>query len=537
MIPASVLDPVTAVALDAEWLFGRLAPQSPYGEREARITRTFRVGEEAAAMAHARRIAGIASKLTPACIDAVRSTLRRLPDIAATLARVAVGDSLEDPQALEMLRFIDGLTEIATLLGENAELPRLPSAAIEQLQSLFERGRVGTQAFYLDDSFDDELRATRERFEERRARFESSRGRLEGRVATALGASVRAQGEFIVMRDALPGTLPPGVHVVREAATYYLCELELDDEARGRLVQRDESAREVALAEERVRAALAAQIRSCSAELARATAALGEIDILLAAARLSQAFACSVPELSEGAAFTLEDARWPPLQERLEEQGGAICPLSIHWSGAAVLTGPNMGGKSVALRTIGFTALCAMMGLPVPAKRASLAIPPRVRWLGIGSDDEERGGLLSSFAREVVRVRDAFTAIEPGTLLLVDELGRTTTPHEGFALLVALMQSARSHGAHLFAATHLAGVAKAAGAQHFAVRGLRGIPVRPVTDDLDAALAALARSMDYRIDEAATDEARSSDALALAQLLGLDPEIIALARGNLRSDK
>ncbi|HUY11658.1 MAG TPA: hypothetical protein VMV73_05300, partial [Candidatus Dormibacteraeota bacterium] len=63
------------------------------------------------------------------------------------------------------------------------------------------------------------------------------------------------------------------------------------------------------------------------------------------------------------------------------------------------------------------------------------------------------------------------------------------------------------------------------------------IPVRPVTDDLDAALAALARSMDYRIDEAATDEARSSDALALAQLLGLDPEIIALARGNLRSDK
>ena len=119
--------------------------------------------------------------------------------------------------------------------------------------------------------------------------------------------------------------------------------------------------------------------------------------------------------------------------------------------------------------------------------------------------------------------------------MLADEFARTTTPLEGKALLVALLRRLRARGACALAATHLSGIASAAGARHFAVRGLRGIPQAPPAGDLHRALAVLAASMDYTIAEVGDDDASSADALALASLLGLDAEIVADARRLLGS--
>ena len=137
-----------------------------------------------------------------------------------------------------------------------------------------------------------------------------------------------------------------------------------------------------------------------------------------------------------------------------------------------------MGGKSVALRTCGFVAVCAAFGLPVPAARARLGLFDRIAWLGIGRE-EPMGGLLSSFAREVLALKELLTSDAVRLLVLADEFARTTNPREGKALVVALLERLRARGACGLAATHLEGVAEAAGARHFAVRGLREIPGRP----------------------------------------------------------
>jgi DNA mismatch repair ATPase MutS len=194
-----------------------------------------------------------------------------------------------------------------------------------------------------------------------------------------------------------------------------------------------------------------------------------------------------------------------------------------------------MGGKSVCLRTVGFIALCAAFGLPVPAERASSGLFEEIAWLGIGSQDDQPGGLLSAFAQEVVRLRDVLTRNRGRLLVLVDEFARTTTPLEGKALLVALLRRLRERAACGLAATHLASVAREAGARHFAVRGLRGIPQPPPTGDLHQALAALAASMDYSIAEVGPDDVADGDAIALASLLGLDAELVETARRHLAS--
>ena len=118
---------------------------------------------------------------------------------------------------------------------------------------------------------------------------------------------------------------------------------------------------------------------------------------------------------------------------------------------------------------------------------------------------------MSSFAREVLALKELLTSDAVRLLVLADEFARTTNPREGKALVVALLERLRARGACGLAATHLEGVAEAAGARHFAVRGLREIPAGPAPE-VDAALAALAGSMDYRLSEVTGDATARADA-------------------------
>ena len=223
-----------------------------------------------------------------------------------------------------------------------------------------------------------------------------------------------------------------------------------------------------------------------------------------------------------------EQARFLPLEAELAGAGRSFVPLDLELQDAVVLTGPNMGGKSVSLQTSGFVALCVAFGLPVPAVRTRAGLFDQIAWLGIGRE-EHAGGLLSSFAREVLELKAIFERAAPRLLMLVDEFARTTTPHEGRALLVALLARLREQKACGMLATHLEGIASAAGVRHFAVRGLRGIPEHPPTQDVAEALSALADSMDYTIAEVADDGAARADAIALTAMLGVDREFVDAA--------
>jgi len=139
------------------------------------------------------------------------------------------------------------------------------------------------------------------------------------------------------------------------------------------------------------------------------------------------------------------------------------------------------------------------------------------------------GGLLSSFAQEVLALKEVLALDAPRLLLLVDEFARTTTPHEGKALSIALLARLGERRACALLATHLEGLAAAAGARHFAVRGLRGIPTPLPAEDVAEALAQLAQSMDYRVAEVGADDAPRADAIALAALLGVDRAFVEAA--------
>jgi hypothetical protein len=528
---APLCDGPSASAFGFEWLADAVAPLSAYGARAFAGLRPFARGKESAALARARTIAEIAATGETA-LDAARACLRDVPDVAGPIARAAMGGILEDADFLELLRFAEAAERLDGLLSEVPAIAPITGGAIRKTRAALELGRTGT-AFYLSDAYAADLATARSNLQQKQAGFDQERERWLERVERELGRDDLTGDEFVILRDDLGGPLPAGVRVLREAPTYWLCAPEFEPATLAALAARDAAFDAVAAAEERVRENISAVVAGLAAELDVTAAALGEVDVLVAAACFTLRHDCRAADVVAEPVLAFEGGRFLPLAAELAAEGREFVPIDVELHDVAVLTGPNMGGKSICLRTCGFIALCAAYGLPVPAAQARVGLFDEIAWLGIGSDERRLGGLLSSFAQEVVRVRDVLARSPKRLLVLIDEFARTTTPPEGKALLVALLERLRDRDARGMAATHLSGIAAAAGVRHFAVRGLRGIAAAPPAADLHAALAALADSMDYSIAEVRDDGAGSADALALAAWLGLDSDLVAGAYRHL----
>lgn len=522
-----LLDSASADILRLDWLAAALAPVSPYGQRRFSELRPFEFGEETEAEARAKHVAAVAAAVDDERFDALRAGLRALPDVAAAVATVAIGGVLDDPAFLELHRFCEIVTRIDALVAGLPAVKTVGNDGVAAVGTSLARGaRDG--GFYLADAFDDELSIARERLSREQAEFDASRGREIEATARELGRDAIESDEFIVMRSSLSATLPPGVRVVREAPTYLLCRVEYGERTLAALERRDAAAAAVAAAEEGVRERLSALAAEHASALHAAARALGELDVLIAAARFTAIHRCTAATVVAEPMVLFEEARFLPLEAELRAAGRDFVALDLELRDAVVLTGPNMGGKSVTLATCGFVALCVAFGVPAPARRASSGLFDQIAWLGMGPRAEV-GGLLSSFAREVLELKSVLERGSPRLLMLADEFARTTTPQEGRALLVALVARLRELRACGIIATHLAGIAQAAGVAHFAVRGLREIPRRAAHGNVEDALASLAAAMDYRIAEVGGDERARADAIALAQLLGVDDAFVEAA--------
>jgi len=528
MKAGDLLDTATAQVIGFEWLANAVAPVSSYGDRAFSGVLPFRAGEEAAAQERAQRIAAAAAALDAERLDGIRAALAQLPDAAGAVARASMGDLLDDPQFLELQRFCETAERVDSLAAPWTQRRPIVNDGVRAVTTALAPGSRGQLGFYLADAFDGELKRARERFERMQAELDSARGRERERAARALQRDEISSDEFIVMRDDVAAALPPGVRVLRESPTYRLCTLEYGVASLAALERRDAAATIVGDAEERVRARLSAIVREHAAALDDAASAIGAFDVALAAAHFTQRHRCVPAAIATEPALGFTAARFLPLEAELEAAGRSFVALDLELRDTAVLTGPNMGGKSVCLQTCGLVALCAAFGLPVPAASARVALFDQIAWLGLGREAQS-GGLLSSFAREVLDLKAIFARGASRLLIFVDEFARTTTPQEGAALLVALLERLNDRGACGMAATHLAGIPAAARVRHFAVRGLRGIPPRPPTADVGEALAALAGAMDYTIAEVRGDAGERADAIALTALLGIDEAFVQAA--------
>jgi len=223
-------------------------------------------------------------------------------------------------------------------------------------------------------------------------------------------------------------------------------------EANNQLVQlaEDEAAEILRILRE-----LTEKLQTIRGPLLAAAGRIAELDSVFARARFARDFDAALPEFSGTNELRLEGARHPVLEDKLRKENRVIVPMTLTLGGeerVLVISGPNTGGKTVALKTTGMTALAAQSGIPVAAQRALLPLFDRVL-VDIG-DEQSIAADLSTFSAHMLNLKTMLEAATPNSLVLVDEMGTGTAPEEGAALAVALLDEFRARNCIVLATTH-----------------------------------------------------------------------------------
>lgn len=225
-------------------------------------------------------------------------------------------------------------------------------------------------------------------------------------------------------------------------------------ELNNRIVQlREDEAVEIA----RILDELTGRVRAEQGPLAAAADRIAHFDSIFARARFARDFDCAIPTFSEANYFYLEQARNPVLDKSLRRAGRTAVPLQLALGSEAggtvmVISGPNTGGKTVALKTVGLAALSAQSAIPVAANRAELPLFDRV--LADIGDEQSIAADLSTFSAHMLNLNSMLDVATDRSLILVDEMGTGTAPEEGAALAVALLDEFHTRGALTIATTH-----------------------------------------------------------------------------------
>ncbi|MFJ7914836.1 MULTISPECIES: endonuclease MutS2 [unclassified Lysinibacillus] len=201
---------------------------------------------------------------------------------------------------------------------------------------------------------------------------------------------------------------------------------------------------------ERILLALSAMVEEVAPDLFNLVKVLGEIDVILAKGKYGQANKCTMPKMNNDGYIRLVRARHPLLPIE------TAVPNDIEFGKditAIVITGPNTGGKTVTLKTVGLCTLMAQAGLPVPALDGSELAVFKQLFADIG-DEQSIEQSLSTFSSHMVNIVDILQKFDFESLVLFDELGAGTDPQEGAALAISILDEVHGRGARVMATTH-----------------------------------------------------------------------------------
>lgn len=421
---------------------------------QARKTRSA-VTEELARVADAREIT-----------ENERAPLGSFPDIRPLLGPARTpGIIIEATDCLEVAALLEMTRILRVWLRTRAAQKKRLLASADRLDPLPELSELLHRCLNPDGGLNDdaspELRAIRRRLRSLRANIESRLSRLfsrSGAEKTFADTYVTLRnGRFVVpIRAGAAGALP-GIVQDRSASgeTLFVEPLTAVEDNNGLLL----AAREELEEEARILAQLTATIGAHADTLEQNMATLVDLDTLLARVAFARQHNAICPTITN-AAIHLPRARHP----LLELTGRKVTPIEIELAEDTrllVVTGPNTGGKSVALKTLGLAALMVQCGIPILAD-ASARLPVFDNIFTDIGDRQDVADDLSTFSGHVVNLGEILAEATGNSLILLDEPGTGTDPQDGAALARVLLDELAGRGAHVLATTHFQSVKVAA---------------------------------------------------------------------------
>jgi DNA mismatch repair protein MutS2 len=436
----------------------------------------------------------------------------------------AEGSVLDGPDLLALLPVLEiaprlaayarAVRPVAPTLAANADgVPRLGDLRDRLRRALDDDGA-------LTDGASSRLAQMRRELRDRRRRLVADLERLlhtEGdRIFAERFVTVRHGRYVLPLRAESRGRLRGIVHDRSQSGQTLFVEPEAMVEANNDLValERDEQQETT-----RILAELTDAVRARREELGDLVETLATLDAVFARAHLAERMEASRPIIDRKGRVDLRTARHPLLlAQRWRDPARDVVPVDLELGPdrpLLLITGPNAGGKTIALKTLALLSLMAQAGCHVPAAEGS-RVPVFERLFAVIGDDQSVAENLSTFSAFIKQIREVLTEADEHSLVLLDELGAGTDPDEGAALARAILESLADRGALVVATTHLEPLRAFAAVEPRA---------RNASVEFDAATLAPTFRLVY-------DRPGQSWALAIAARLGLPSGLILSAEGH-----
>ncbi|HEX7360490.1 MAG TPA: Smr/MutS family protein [Bryobacteraceae bacterium] len=395
---------------------------------------------------------------------AIRLRFDQLRDLDAPLGVLQIeGAALTGSQILDLFHSLAIAGEYrAALLSVAERYPRLARLA-RQLVDLRDLARRFERAFLPDGSLSDDASPALARIRRDIGRQQKSIQESLERFLRAHRADATLQQDFVTIREdryVVPivsghkGRVDGVIHGASGTGRTLFVEPLETIALNNRLVElREDELREV----DRILCEITEAFREHAPEIAAGAETLAELDCLFAKAAFAAAYSAVIPRFGTSSRrMLLREARHPLLEAVLRKQRKAVVPLSFELDEehrCLLISGPNTGGKTVALKTAGLLALMAHAAFPVPAAEAEFPLLDDV--LADIGDTQSIAESLSTFSGHLLHMKDMLASVTPQSLVLLDELGGATDPEDGGALGVAILDEFRKSGAFCLASTHL----------------------------------------------------------------------------------
>ncbi|WP_126428043.1 endonuclease MutS2 [Brevibacillus marinus] len=439
-------------------------------------------------------------------------------DIRPCLQRARLGGMLSPQELLDIASTIHAGRRLKSFLLDLAEAHELPllagwAAQIDGLRPLEEAIKqcIDEHGEVVDDA-SVELRRIRQEARSLEARI---RERLEQMTRSASYQKMLMENIITIRQDRY-------VIPVKQEYRHVFGGIVHDQSASGAtlfiepeaVVGLNNTLRETRLKEEReverILLRLGAGVAEAGASLQTNLEMLGELDFAFAKAQLGISLRATIPRLNDRGYLRFKKARHPLIPQ------AEVVPIDVELGKtyrAIVITGPNTGGKTVSIKTIGLLSLMAMAGLPIPAEEDSEAAVFSSVFADIG-DEQSIEQSLSTFSSHMTNIIHILNAMDERSLVIFDELGAGTDPAEGAALAMAILDHVVERGARLLATTHYSEL------KAYAYN-------RPEVVNASVEFDVTTLKPTYRL---LVGVPGRSNAFAIARRLGLSEEIIAAAR-------
>ncbi len=470
------------VKIGLQYVLESLHGCSPYGQERIRHLRFYAPDERDQLETELRNVerAAAASEQLKDVYDKIMILLCQMKDIRTSLRRCAEGETPDHVELFEIKGYLQRLESLRPLFDQMNEVVHLEDIAFHDpapALAILDPENTRSRGFYIPDGATARLREIRQ-----------AKKQVEEQLYKAL---TDAEKEDLRMK-------------------------------RTRICAEEDSE------EMKVRKAMGAALAPMVDDLLADADTAGRLDFLIQKALFAVRFGGVRPEITD-TALELVDMVNPELVDLLEEKGRAFVPVSIALDrGATVITGANMGGKSVAMKTVALNALLLQAGFLVCAKRARMPLFHTVKMLFDDLQSIQSG--LSGFGSEIVEFQKALREVEQGySLFLLDEFARGTNPDEGAVIVQAVTRYLNDVNALSVLTTHYDKVAEHARI-HYQIIGLRDVDPEQIRAELAATgedgVAVIARHMNYGLYRVEGKSDCPRDALNICRMLSLKPEIL-----------